>query len=189
MSKFNLLFETSFTSTDTVVVTHNLNRSNLHLRLIDLGTALGAESRSELIDDIILDTTTPLDKLTVKLLGTYTGVVQIIDVDTVPSPLLSVEDKLAAQIQTDLAGTAPAKFEYGGNANAGRVLEYTRTDDSSIAPFLIIAPGKLRALSFGAASAGTLRKIFLIFCAFSKKSCETTSSPNCMHKSATSSNN
>lgn len=153
MSRFDLLYRQTFTNTDTVVIVHNLNRNVFNVRHVISGDP--RLSRRELVEDIILDPTDPLNKLTVKLTGIYTGTIQLIAEDTIQSPYYTVEEKIAAQTQTELAGTAPVKFEYGGNANTGRVLEYVTGEASDDEPFIVISDGKLRGVTFGAFSSST----------------------------------
>lgn len=98
MSKFDLIYTQEFTNTNTIVLTHNLNRRVFDIRIIDYGTTLGAESRREIIMGVDLDPLDPLNKLTVYLDGNYTGKIQLIAEDTVQSPYYTVEDKLQSQI-------------------------------------------------------------------------------------------
>jgi len=158
MSKFDLLFSQEFTTTDTIPITHNLNRRVFNVRLIttdQLGGSLESESQRQLIEDILLDSTDPLNIMTVTLTEARTGIVQLIAEDTIQSPYYTVEEKLASQEQTELAGTFPVKFEYTGNANTNRRLEYVSGESSEDSPFLIVGDGKLRAVTFGASSLAT----------------------------------
>jgi len=153
MARFDLLYEQSFTSASSIVVTHNLNRERFDVRLIITGDP--RLSQREKIVDIEHDLTDPKNKCTVVLDGTYTGTIQFIAMDTVQAPVYTIAEKLVAQQETDLAGTAFQKFEYGGQANTGRVLEYVTGEASDNIPFIIIGDGKLRGVTFGAAAVAT----------------------------------
>ena len=153
MARFDLLYEQEFSNTDEIVVTHNLTRYVFNVRLIISGDP--RLSQRQLVQDIRLDDTTPLDKCIVELTGVYTGTVQIIAEDTIQSPYYTVYEKLLSQNQTPLAGTAPIKFEYGGKANTGRVLEYIRSDDSIDVSFVIISDGFLKGVTFNSFAIGT----------------------------------
>lgn len=153
MARFDLLFEQTFTNTNSITLTHNLNRYVFNVRLVISGDP--RLSQRELVQDVLLDQSDPLNKCTVSLIGSYSGVVQIIAEDTIQSPYYTVEEKLASQIQTELAGTFPIKFEYGGKSNAGRVLEFASFDDSQNSPYTVVGDGNIRAVSFRNSATGT----------------------------------
>lgn len=153
MARFDLLVEQSFVSTQSIRVLHNLNRRILSTRLVLDGDP--RLSRRERISDIVLEPSNPLNDLTVLLTTQSTGVVQLIAEDTVQSPYYTVEEKLTSQQQTTLSGTAPTKFEYGGNANVGRVLEYVTGEASNDLGFIVIGDGFLRGVTYGAFAAGS----------------------------------
>jgi len=97
MSKFDLLYEQDFTSTDSITITHNLDRNVFNVRLIIYDSG-DSSSERQYIDDIVLDTSDPLNKMYVSLTDTYTGKIQLIAEDTVTSPYYTVHDKLQSQI-------------------------------------------------------------------------------------------
>jgi len=153
MARFDLLVEQSFVNTNSVRIVHNLSRRIISTRIVKDGDP--RLSTRELAEDIILDHVDPQNILTVALTTQSTGVVQLIAEDTIQSPYYTVEEKLESQARTSLAGTAPTKFEYGGRANTGRVLEYVTGRASDKGGFIVIADGNLRGVTFGASALGT----------------------------------
>lgn len=152
MARFDLLYEQSFTNTDTIPIIHNLDRYSFDVRLVIDGDP--RLSKRELIQDVDLDPLDPLNKCEIRLRAPYSGVVQFIAEDTLPSPYYTVDEKLSSQQSTDVGGTAPIKFEYGGNSKVGRYLEYRTARSSFEAPFPVISDGKIRGVVFQADTAG-----------------------------------
>ena len=152
MARFDLLYEREFSSTDTIVLTHGLNRYIYNVRLIITGDP--RLSQRELVKDVQLDPTAPLDKCVVLLTGTYTGTVQIVAEDTIQSPYYTVAEKLASQEETDLAGTYPVLAQYGGTSG-NKWLDYTASDSSDDAPYIVIDSGFIKGLALGSTSAST----------------------------------
>lgn len=91
MSTKNPLFSQSFENTDTIVCTHNLNRSHFHVRLLVDG--LSSKDSMALIQDIIPNTSDPLNSCTVKLITTATGSVQFVFVGFLGVPYYRIDDK------------------------------------------------------------------------------------------------
>jgi hypothetical protein len=121
MARFDLLnTEYEFTNTDTIEITHNLDRPILSVRLIINGEP--RLSRRELVSDILLDPSDPLNKCTVKLRAAYTGAVQLIADDTIQSPYYSLEDKLQSQV-----GLArfPVQLVMNGTMSNGDYVTYS----------------------------------------------------------------
>jgi len=87
---YSVLFEQSFSSTDTIDVTHNLNLYYASARVIIEGN-----ERNDLIQNINADSTSPRDKLIVKLLSAQTGVIQILSSDVPSSTSASPEESVA----------------------------------------------------------------------------------------------
>ena len=117
-------------------------------------------------DIVVNDGTTDLS-VAVGLLHLQTGIriVQTSITDEAPAPLINkivagygvtiTEIGIPANKQleisytpTELSGTTPVKYEYGGNANPGRVLEYAIGTSSFEVPFIVVSDGKLRAVTF-----------------------------------------
>ena len=129
MSRFDLAFEQDFTSTDTISITHNLNRYVFNVRLVITTTVLESESLRYLMKDILLDPSDPLNKCTILLTSAQTGKVQIIAEDTIQSPYYAVADKLQSQI-----GSArfPIQLIMNGTVSNNDYVSYSNLVDARI---------------------------------------------------------
>ena len=90
---YRQLFVQSFSSTDTIVVNHNLDRTGLIARIV----ADGYDDGSELVDTVVLSVLDPRNSLTVNLTSAQSGIVQICSTDTVPVETPSPEQAVAIQ--------------------------------------------------------------------------------------------
>lgn len=82
---FKLLYEQSFTSTNSITVTHNLSRVNCAIRVLIDGAV-----RNDLVSSVTPSSSDPRNSCVVSLSSTNTGVIQVTDSDyvwtTLPSP-------------------------------------------------------------------------------------------------------
>ena len=90
---YRQLYSQSFSSTDTIVVNHNLDRTGLCARII----VDGYEDPYELISSVDVSSSDPRNSLTVNLLSAQTGLVQICSTDTVPVETPSPENAAILQ--------------------------------------------------------------------------------------------
>jgi hypothetical protein len=127
MGSFKLLYSQEFTSTDTIIVNHSLDRYQVAVAIdIPTGTTQGIMNDPSIIDSIIIDPLSPRNSLTVKLKSPQTGVIKVLDSTYVwgyaPSPEESAEISqltssahspggLDTQIQFNNSG------EFSGSAN------------------------------------------------------------------------
>jgi len=74
--RYDELFRQDFTATDTIIVTHNLNRFAVAVRVL-----IDAESRADLISDIALTPGNARNELTVTLTSAQTGTIQLTSTD------------------------------------------------------------------------------------------------------------
>lgn len=70
------LFRQGFTSTDTISITHNLDRVQLGAMVL-----VGGVSRTDLIDNIELDPADPRNSLTITLTSSQSGTVVLVDMN------------------------------------------------------------------------------------------------------------
>ena len=127
MGSFKLLYSQEFTSTDTIIVNHSLDRYQVAVAIdIPTGTGQGIMNDPSIIDSVIIDPLNPRNSLTVKLKSPQTGVIKVLDSTYVwgyaPSPEESAEISqltssayspggLDTQIQFNNSG------EFSGSAN------------------------------------------------------------------------
>ncbi len=76
---FTETFRQSFAAQSVVVVTHNLNRENLYVRLL-----VGDVVQQQLVASTTPTLSDPLNEFTLVLTSSQTGVIQILEVDTFP---------------------------------------------------------------------------------------------------------
>ena len=74
----NELFRQDFTSTDTITVTHNLNREQLDVKLL-----VGAEARNDLIRRVLVTPANPRNEFKVNLESAQTGTIQVLEIDKI----------------------------------------------------------------------------------------------------------
>ena len=76
---WNEVFRQNFTAATSVIVTHNTDLEYISARLI-----VGNEFRPDLVRRVIVDPSDPTNALTVDLVSSQTGTVQILEADTYP---------------------------------------------------------------------------------------------------------
>jgi hypothetical protein len=81
---FNLVHTQTFTSTDTIQVTHNSGYEYVKVKVI-----INNDSRVDLIRNIVTDVSDPTNKLTIYLTSAQTGVIQVLKTDFVSPGELS----------------------------------------------------------------------------------------------------
>lgn len=108
---FNLLYSQEFSATDTIVVSHSLNRYQVGVVVSIDGDA----DNSDIIQSIVLDSVDPRNSMTITLASVQTGVVKLIDTDyswaNMPTPEESagLPDVISSGTSAggDLGGTYP----------------------------------------------------------------------------------
>jgi len=104
---FDSLFETSFTSTATVTVTHNLNRLQVAV-LVRVGNA----ARNDLIETVVPSPTDPRNEVVITLSSAQSGNVLVLDTDyifaNIPTPEAASrgENTLHTDVAGEIAGVA-----------------------------------------------------------------------------------
>jgi len=93
---FNALFTQSFSSSSSITVTHNLNRTYICARVI-----VGGVLRNDLITSVTPSDSDPTNEFVVTLSSSQSGIVQVISSDVVP-----VETPTPTQA-ADLSGSGP----------------------------------------------------------------------------------
>ena len=108
---YELLFSQSFTSTDTVVVTHNLDREYVYIKLI-----VGSENRQDLLSRVNIDPSDPTNKLTVKLRSVQSGIIQLFGTDIISEGDHSASGKnIKVQKDTSDIATNVKTFNFEGS--------------------------------------------------------------------------
>lgn len=118
-SFYEVAFEQAFTSTASVVVTHNLNRNDLNVRVV-----IGSVERQDLVDSVTVNQSDPTNEFTVALSSAQTGVVQVLTGDLVPVNLPSSVQRVELQDgpvtgPTGMTGVAGSQGPTGPQGNAG----------------------------------------------------------------------
>lgn len=72
------LFRQDFVATDTVFVSHSLNREHLEIKVL-----IGEDPRTDLIRRILVNQADPTNEFTVELISSQTGTVQVLSTDRV----------------------------------------------------------------------------------------------------------
>jgi len=88
-SNNQLLSTQSFTSQDSITITHNLDRLNLYYRVI-----VDSVSRPDLVNDVDFTSGNERNEFTINLTSSNTGVVQVLDTNRYPTNLPTPENSL-----------------------------------------------------------------------------------------------
>lgn len=116
---FDSLFETTFTSTATVTVTHNLDRVQVAV-LVRVGSA----ARNDLIETVVPSSTDPRNEVVVTLSSAQSGEVLVLDTDyifaNIPTP--EAASRGENTIHTNVAGEIAGVAAKGSPVNADIVL-------------------------------------------------------------------
>ncbi len=82
-----LLLTQTFTSQDSITITHNLNRLNLDYRVI-----VDSVSRPDLVRDVVFSSGNERNEFSIRLTSSNTGVIQVLDTDRYPTNLPTPEN-------------------------------------------------------------------------------------------------
>jgi hypothetical protein len=119
-----LLLTESFTSQDSITITHNLNRLDLNIRVI-----IGEVARPDLVNDITFTSGNERNEFTVRLTSSNTGVIQVLDTTRYPVNLPTPENS-AKLVDLPQASEITDTFVSGVTLNS-TTLELERTEGKS----------------------------------------------------------
>ena len=107
-----LLLTESFTSQDSITITHNLNRLDLNIRVI-----IGEVARPDLVNDVIFTSGNERNEFTVRLTSSNTGVIQVLDTTRYPVNLPTPENN-AKLVDLPQASEITDRFVTGATLNS-----------------------------------------------------------------------
>ena len=149
---FELKYEQEFTSSSSIVLTHNADNDFLKIRLIVNNIA-----RPDLVIDIKPTVANPRNELTVELSSLQTGKIQIIETDVINA------NEIAASQPFEPGSILIALFASTANSVSNKFIDTDNIASSDVLPAVTVADGKLQRISFvgtGSTPAGTI-EIFL----------------------------
>jgi len=119
-----LLLTESFTSQDSITITHNLNRLDLNIRVI-----IGEVARPDLVNDVTFTSGNERNEFTVRLTSSNTGVIQVLDTTRYPVNLPTPENS-SKLVDLPQASEITDTFVSGVTLNS-TTLELERTEGKS----------------------------------------------------------
>ena len=116
---FDSLFQTTFASTATVTVTHNLDRLQVAVLV-----RVGNEARNDLIESVVPSTSDPRNEVVVTLSSAQSGQVIVLDTDyifaNIPTP--EAASRGGSTVHTNVAGEIAGVAAKGTPVNADLLL-------------------------------------------------------------------
>jgi len=119
-----LLLTQTFTSQDSITITHNLNRLNLDYRVI-----VDSVSRPDLVRDVVFSSGNERNEFSIRLTSSNTGVIQVLDTDRYPTNLPTPENSFKL-VGLPQASSITDTFVTGGTLNS-TTLELKRNEGQS----------------------------------------------------------